>query len=185
MCDTPIARITGCVSSLRIIGQRLPLQLQCSYHARICTRYDVGVDSVVYRLVFLPGSMNRSSYLICQCRPKYKYTLRTWKYSSSFESTAVLMVALSKYSQWFQVLLLIVARRTDSSISLSIAIKLPTKRVSPQILLFICRLQTMGGNESMCYFFFFLFFFILRRMGKSKALAHHTFTYFHTRRVSI
>ena len=29
------------------------------------------------------------------------------------------------------------------------------------------------------------FFFILRRMGKNKALAHHTSTYFHTRRVSI
>ena len=28
-------------------------------------------------------------------------------------------------------------------------------------------------------------FFILRRMGKNKALAHHTSTYFHTRRVSI
>ena len=33
---------------------------------------------------------------------------------------------------------------------------------------------------------FFLFFsFILRRMGKNKASAHHTSTYFHTRRVSI
>ena len=32
---------------------------------------------------------------------------------------------------------------------------------------------------------FFFFFFILRRMGKSKALAHHTSTYFHSRRVSI
>ena len=31
----------------------------------------------------------------------------------------------------------------------------------------------------------FLFFFILRRMGKNKALAHHTSTYLHTRRVSI
>ena len=30
-------------------------------------------------------------------------------------------------------------------------------------------------------FFFFFFFFILRRMGKNKALAHHTSTYFHTR----
>ena len=29
------------------------------------------------------------------------------------------------------------------------------------------------------------FFFILLRMGKNKALAHHTSTYFHTRRVSI
>ena len=27
--------------------------------------------------------------------------------------------------------------------------------------------------------------FILWRMGKNKALAHHTSTYFHTRRVSI
>ena len=33
--------------------------------------------------------------------------------------------------------------------------------------------------------FFFFSFFILRRMGKNKALAHHTSTYFHTRRVSI
>ena len=31
----------------------------------------------------------------------------------------------------------------------------------------------------------FFFFLILRRMGKNKALAHHTYTYFHTRRVSI
>ena len=31
----------------------------------------------------------------------------------------------------------------------------------------------------------FFFFFILGRMGKKKALAHHTSTYFHTRRVSI
>ena len=29
----------------------------------------------------------------------------------------------------------------------------------------------------------FFFFFILRRMGKNKAQAHHTSTYFHTRRV--
>ena len=38
-----------------------------------------------------------------------------------------------------------------------------------------------------CKYFeiFFFFFFILRRMGKNKALAHHTSTYFHTRRVSI
>ena len=28
--------------------------------------------------------------------------------------------------------------------------------------------------------FFFLSFFILRRMGRNKALAHHTSTYFHT-----
>ena len=34
-------------------------------------------------------------------------------------------------------------------------------------------------------FFFFFFFFILRRMGKNKAEACHTSTYFHTRRVSI
>ena len=33
--------------------------------------------------------------------------------------------------------------------------------------------------------FFFFSPFILRRMGKNKALAHHTSTYFHTRRVSI
>ena len=31
----------------------------------------------------------------------------------------------------------------------------------------------------------FFFFFILRRMGKNIALAHHTSTYFHTRRMSI
>ena len=29
------------------------------------------------------------------------------------------------------------------------------------------------------FFFSFFFFIILRRMGKNKALAHHTFTYFH------
>ena len=34
-------------------------------------------------------------------------------------------------------------------------------------------------------FFFSFSFFILRRMGKNKALAHHTSAYFHTRRVSI
>ena len=33
--------------------------------------------------------------------------------------------------------------------------------------------------------FFFFNYFILGRMGKNKALAHHIFTYFHTRRVSI
>ena len=32
-------------------------------------------------------------------------------------------------------------------------------------------------------FWLFFFFSILRRMGKNKALAHHTSTYFHTRRV--
>ena len=35
------------------------------------------------------------------------------------------------------------------------------------------------------YYLFFFFFFILRRMGKNKALAHHTSTYFHTRRMLI
>ena len=40
-------------------------------------------------------------------------------------------------------------------------------------------------NRLHTFFFFFLFFFILRRMGKNRALAHHTSTYFHTRRVSI
>ena len=34
-------------------------------------------------------------------------------------------------------------------------------------------------------FFFFFFFYILWRMEKNKAEAHHTFTYFHTCRVSI
>ena len=38
------------------------------------------------------------------------------------------------------------------------------------------------GRDSRFYLFFF---FILRRMGKNEALAHHTFTYFHTRRVLI
>ena len=37
-------------------------------------------------------------------------------------------------------------------------------------------------NALVCVAFFF---HILRRMGKNKALAHHTSTYFHTRRVSI
>ena len=34
VCDTPIARITGCVSSLKDIGRRLPLQRQCSYQGQ-------------------------------------------------------------------------------------------------------------------------------------------------------
>ena len=34
MCDTPIARNTGCVSSLKDIGQRLPLELQCSHQGQ-------------------------------------------------------------------------------------------------------------------------------------------------------
>ena len=35
VCDTPIARITGCVSSLfKDIGRRLPLKLQCSYQGQ-------------------------------------------------------------------------------------------------------------------------------------------------------
>ena len=38
---------------------------------------------------------------------------------------------------------------------------------------------------ALAFAFSFFFFFILRRMGKNKALAHHTSTYFHTRRVSI
>ena len=33
MCDTPIARITGCVL-IKDIGRRLPLQLQCSYQGQ-------------------------------------------------------------------------------------------------------------------------------------------------------
>ena len=35
------------------------------------------------------------------------------------------------------------------------------------------------------FILFYFIFFILRRMGKNKALAHHTSAYFHTRRVSI
>ena len=46
---------------------------------------------------------------------------------------------------------------------------------------FSARLTTLMTGR----FFFFFFFFILRRMGKNKALAHHTSTYFHTRRVSV
>ena len=38
---------------------------------------------------------------------------------------------------------------------------------------------------SCCSSLYLFFFFILRRMGQNKALAHHTSTYFHTRRVSI
>ena len=35
MRDTPIARITGCVSSfIKDVGRRLPLQLQCSYQGQ-------------------------------------------------------------------------------------------------------------------------------------------------------
>ena len=34
VCDTPIARITGCVSSFKDIGRRLPLQPQRSYQGQ-------------------------------------------------------------------------------------------------------------------------------------------------------
>ena len=44
-------------------------------------------------------------------------------------------------------------------------------------------LRTEQMSKSTRFFFFFLY--ILRRMGKNKALAHLTSTYFHTRRVSI
>ena len=40
-----------------------------------------------------------------------------------------------------------------------------------------------GPIPPVAYLFFLLY--ILRRVGKNKALAHHTSTYFHTRRVSI
>ena len=30
MCDTPIARATGCMSSIRVCGRRLPLELACT-----------------------------------------------------------------------------------------------------------------------------------------------------------
>ena len=43
--------------------------------------------------------------------------------------------------------------------------------------------KKMGDDFGLGIFYFF--FLILRRMGKNKALAHHTSTYFHTRRVSI
>ena len=43
----------------------------------------------------------------------------------------------------------------------------------------------VGGVRLAYVPFFFFFFLILRRMGKNKAEAHHTSTYFHTRRVSI
>ena len=50
----------------------------------------------------------------------------------------------------------------------------------------ISRESRLGGNApSTLVFFVFFVFFILRRMGKNKALAHHTPAYFHTRRVSI
>ena len=42
----------------------------------------------------------------------------------------------------------------------------------------------VGARYSMGAATFFFSLFILRRMGKNKALAHHTSTYFHTRRVS-
>ena len=42
-------------------------------------------------------------------------------------------------------------------------------------------LELWAKKEAPClWFFFFFFFFILRRMGKNKALAHHTSAYFHT-----
>ena len=34
VCDTAIARITGCGVVVKDIGRRLPLQLQCSYQGQ-------------------------------------------------------------------------------------------------------------------------------------------------------
>ena len=45
-----------------------------------------------------------------------------------------------------------------------------------------CKSNLGYPNPSYRAVVFFFFFFILRRMGKNKALAHHTSTYFHTRR---
>ena len=50
---------------------------------------------------------------------------------------------------------------------------------------FLFQFLTHTTTTTTTTIFFFFFFFILRRMGKNKALAHHTSTYFHTRRVSI
>ena len=44
---------------------------------------------------------------------------------------------------------------------------------------------TAPKQDHTCVVFFSFLFFILRRMGQNKAQAHHTSTYFHTRRVSI
>ena len=49
----------------------------------------------------------------------------------------------------------------------------------------VCVKNKTGLPTGVLLLFFFFLFFILRRMGKNKALAHHTSTYFHTRRVSI
>ena len=45
--------------------------------------------------------------------------------------------------------------------------------------------RTTNISTTTLQLLFFFFFSILRRMGKNKALAHHTSTYFRTRRVSI
>ena len=46
---------------------------------------------------------------------------------------------------------------------------------------FATRIVDRGIIQHLHTVTFFFLFFILRRMGKNKALAHHTSTYFHTR----
>ena len=45
-----------------------------------------------------------------------------------------------------------------------------------------CRRCGISGTPPQPLLTFFFFFIIFRRRGKNKALAHHTFTYLHTRR---
>ena len=49
----------------------------------------------------------------------------------------------------------------------------------------LCRKTLRSLSYVSGIFFYFSFFCILPRIGKNKALAHHTSTYFHMRRVSI
>ena len=65
-CDTPIARVTGCVPSLRYIDRRPPLELACTRISRV-TLIDLCTETItpVFR-VFLGGCYALVPYLsIC------------------------------------------------------------------------------------------------------------------------
>ena len=75
LCDTAIARITGCVF-IKDIGRRLPLQLQCSYQGQ---QGDVS-QSVPYVLfVTQPAScVSLTVYMLYAiCYMLYKISLRS------------------------------------------------------------------------------------------------------------
>ena len=62
--------------------------------------------------------------------------------------------------------------------------KRPYNAIRPILVLYLHSALIVFIWSGLFYWLFFFFFF-LRRMGKNKALAHHTSTCFHTRRVSI